>query len=117
MKRLWLGMGLCVAAVMSGSGLVRADTRAPSTQTFVLECDGATVTIVSPTFSAAAAQVVGSTGVSILQRVTSNGTVLYEHPSFGGLQSSAARLTVCTFPLGGGESLTLHVLNTPQGRR
>jgi hypothetical protein len=41
--------------------VVRADTGAPTAQTFVLGCNGETVTFVSPVENALAAQVTGTT--------------------------------------------------------
>ncbi len=73
------------------------------------------MTIVSPVFSALAAQIVGTTGVAILQyAVLSDGTVLYEHPSFKAMKASA--LTTCTTPLFGG-TVTMTVLMSPQNER
>ncbi len=101
-----------LAGVLASSASLLGDTRAPSTQTFVINCGGATVTIVSPVFAALAAQVVGSTGTAILQQVVlSDGTVIFEHPSFSALKSSA--LTSCTVALPEG-TVTLLVLMTPQ---
>jgi hypothetical protein len=69
MKKLFPLVPLCVAVMMWSAGEAGGDTRAPSTQTFVLDCGGTTVTVVSPVFSARAGQVVGTTGVGILQQV------------------------------------------------
>jgi hypothetical protein len=76
-------------------------------QTFTLECGGNTVTVVSPTDAARAAQIVGATGVGVLQRVLFEGTVLFEQPSFQALKDSA--FTTCTQ-----DGLTVVVLMTPQ---
>jgi hypothetical protein len=43
-----------LAGQIWSSGTVAADTRAPSAQTFVLECGGETITVVSPSVPAAA---------------------------------------------------------------
>ena len=107
MRKL-LGLSAFIAAgVMWNAGSATADTHAPSVQTFTLECGGTTVTVVSPIEAARAAQVVGATGVGVLQRVLFGDTVLFEQPSFGALKNSA--LTTCTQ----GE-LTVVVLITPQ---
>ena len=112
MKQLFLIVTFCVAAF----GTARADTRAPSAQMFVLECGGATVTFVSPTEPARAAQVLGTTGVGVLQRVVfsdeSGETVLFEQPSFDALKPSA--LKACTLSVSEG-TFTFVVLLTPQG--
>jgi hypothetical protein len=106
---------LVVAMGLFSGGLATADTNAPSAQTFVLSCGGATVTFVSPTFQAKAAQIVGTTGVGVLQRVvvtdSSGTTVLFEQPSFSKL--AAAKLTTCMDAIPGG-TVTLIVLTTPQ---
>ena len=115
MKRIVPVLTLCVAALGWGSGFAAGDTKGPSTQTLVLECGGATVTVVSPVESARAAQVVGSTGVGVLQQVTlSDGTVLFEQPSFEA--HDPASLTTCTVAVPG-DTLTLKVFMTPQGKR
>src|SRR6185503_11964288 len=89
---------LVVAVGLFSGGSAMADTHAPSAQTFVLNCAGATVTFVSPTFQAKAAQIVGTTGVGVLLRVvltdSSGSTVLFEQPSFSKL--APAKLTTCT---------------------
>ena len=114
MKQIVAVLTLSVAALAWGSGFAAGDTRAPSTQTQVLQCGGATVTIVSPVWSARAAQVVGSTGVGVLQQVAlSDGTVLFEQPSYGA--HDPASLTTCTVAFLG-ETLTLKVFMTPQGK-
>jgi hypothetical protein len=117
MRRFTVAVMLSLAGAIWGSGAVSADTRAPSTQTFVIECGGMTVTVVSPVFSARAAQVVGTTGVAILQQVVLYDdfgvTVLFEQPSVRALRASA--LTTCTLATPEG-TLVLTVLMTPQGR-
>jgi hypothetical protein len=112
MRQLVFVVTFVILSVLSGSETAVGDTKAPSTQTFTMECGGATVTIVSPTFSARAAQVVGSTGAAVLQRaVLSDGTVLFEQPGFQAHEPSA--LTTCTLVLGE-DMLTVTVLMTPQ---
>lgn len=114
MRQLALAVALCVA----GAGILTADNRAPNRQTFVLECGGATVTFVSPVEPARAAQIVGTTGVGVLQQVlfsdASGATVLFEQPSFKALRSSA--LTTCTVAVPEG-TVTFTVLVTPQGNQ
>jgi hypothetical protein len=108
-------MTFFLASLLSSFGPVLADTRGPSAQTFVLECGGETVTVVSPVEPAAAAQVVGTTGVGVLLQVAaSDGTVLFEQPSFQAHNSSpVTALTICTVPLNQ-DTITLVVLMTPQ---
>lgn len=113
MKKFFVVFTLSLAGVAWGFGTAAGDTRAPSTQNFVMECGGATINIVSPTFSALAAQIVGSTGTAVLQRaVLSDGTVLFEQPSFQAHKADA--LTTCTQAFLG-ETVTVTVLMTPQG--
>ena len=115
MKALVRNAVLCLVGLLATSVAVAGDTNAPNRQTFTMTCGGATVTVVSPVEPARAAQVVGTTGVGILQRVTMGGAVLFEQPSFQAHDPAA--LTTCTFPVPGGE-LTFDVLTTPQsGRR
>jgi hypothetical protein len=106
---------LVVAIGLFSGGLATADTNAPSTQTIVLNCGGTTVTFVSPTFQAKAAQIVGTTGTGVLQRVvvtdSSGTTVLFEQPSFSKLE--AEKLTTCTDAIPGA-TVTLILLATPQ---
>jgi membrane-bound inhibitor of C-type lysozyme len=87
-----------------------ADTRAPSTETFTFACDdGTTVTVVVPVEDSAAAQVVNSTDVVVLQRLSHSAFgVLYEAPSYQAL-SQRRSLTTCT-----SEELTFVLLRTPQ---
>jgi hypothetical protein len=112
MRQFFVAAMGCLVGITSMSHMVVADTRAPSTQTFVLECGSATVTVVSPVESARAAQIVGTTGVGVLQQVTFSGSVLFEQPSFRALKPSA--LTSCTTAVPGG-TLSMVVLVTPQG--
>jgi hypothetical protein len=109
MHRMWLFVSCVVAAgALVTAGAAFADTHAPSAETFTLTCGGATITVVSPTGYAEAAQVVGTTGASVLEFVTdSAGNVLFEQPSYPAL--SASKLTTCT-----ADGLTFVVLNTPQ---
>lgn len=112
MRQLVVVGALFIVGVFSHSETVVADTKAPSTQRFSMTCGGVTVTIVSPTFSARAGQVVGATGVGVLQRVTlADGTVLFEQPSFEAHDASA--LATCTSVFGE-DTLTFNVLMTPQ---
>jgi hypothetical protein len=115
MRKLFLTATVCLTGVVWSSGTASGDTLAPSVQTFVVNCGGAAVTFVSPVEPARAAQVVGTTGVGVLQQVVfsdgSGGIVVFEQPSFQALKSSA--LTTCTLPVPGG-TLTLVVLVTPQ---
>jgi hypothetical protein len=111
MKRLLVNVTAAIIGAVGLSGTALADTRSPHAQTFVLSCGGASVTFVSPVEQARAAQIVGTTGAGILQRVVFSGTVLFEQPSFQALKPSA--LTTCTQPVPGGE-VTLIVLVTPQ---
>ena len=107
MKRTRLLVVSAVAALAT-SAPAMADTNAPSAQTFVLNCGGTTITFVSPTFAARAAQIVGTTGTAILVRVVdSAGNVLFEQPSFKALRPSA--LTTCTL-----DGIAFIVLVTPQ---
>lgn len=110
MKRFCVVVTICIGVASWSLGSVSADTRAPNAQRFTLECGGATVMVVSPVEAARAAQILGTTGVSILQQVTFSGTVLFEQPSFRALSPSA--LTTCTTG-----PLTVIVLNTPQSQR
>lgn len=114
MKRLVQAAVLCLVGVVGASTPLAGDTNAPNRQTFTINCGGATITIVSPVESARAAQIVGTTGAGILQRVTFAGAVLFEQPSFQAHDPAA--LTTCTFPVPGGE-LTFDVLFTPQAGR
>jgi hypothetical protein len=103
---------LVLGAALLGAATAGADTHAPSAQTFVLTCEGSTtpVTFVSPTGAAEAAQILGATGVGILEEVTdSAGNVFFEHPGFQALSSSVA-LTTCTDQFG----FIYLVLVTPQ---
>jgi hypothetical protein len=97
MKNGALVLGLCLVLVGS-MRTAEADTHAPTTATVVLQCGGETVTFVSPTSSAEAGQVVGSTGVGVLQLVLfvdgSGSTVVFEHPGFHAHKPS--KLTTCT---------------------
>jgi hypothetical protein len=106
---------LVMAMGLLSGGPAMADTNAPSVQTIVLQCGSATVTFVSPIFQARAAQVVGTTGVGVLQRVvitdSSGTTVVFEQPSFSKL--APAKLTTCTDAFPGGTA-TLTLLMTPQ---
>ena len=112
MRRLLAATVFIVGGALSSVAVV-GDTGAPSRQTFVLDCGGLTITVVSPIEPAAAAQVVGTTGVGVLLRVAlSDGTVLFEQPSFQAHKASA--ITVCTSSFGT-ETLTLAVMMTPQG--
>ena len=114
-KRTGVTLVLVVALGLLTGGAATADTNAPSAQTFVLKCAGVTVTFVSPTFQARAAQVVGTTGVGVLQRVVltdaSGSAVLFEQPSFSRL--SPEKLTTCTDSIPGG-TVSLTLLTTPQ---
>lgn len=111
MRRRFTTAAFCMAAVGWFSGMAAADSKAPNRQTFTVSCGGATVTFVSPVEPARAAQIVGTTGVGILQQVSIGGAVLFEQPSLQALDSS--RLTTCTFPTPDGD-LTFIVLTTPQ---
>jgi hypothetical protein len=106
---------LVVAVSIFSGGPAKADTNAPSTQTFVLDCAETTVTFVSPTFHAAAAQIVGTTGVGVLLRVvltdSSGTTVLFEQPSFS--RQTPSKLTTCTQAIPGG-TVTFTLLATPR---
>jgi|SRR5688572_31462295 len=106
---------LVVAMGLLGGGSAAADTHAPTAQTFVLNCSGSTVTFVSPTFQARAAQIVGTTGVGVLQRVvvtdSSGTTILFEQPSFSNL--APAKLTTCIDAIPGA-TVMLTLLATPQ---
>jgi hypothetical protein len=95
MKRIRVVAVLAImAAALSSVGAARADTHAPSAQTFALTCGGVEVTFVSPSGPAEAAQIVDMTGVGILQQITDSlGNVLFEHPAFRAHKSSA--LTTC----------------------
>ncbi len=114
MRGMFLTALICLAAIGWTAGTASGDTSAPNRQTSVLNCGGATVTFVSPVEPARAAQIVGITGVGVLQRLVFGGSVLFEQPSFHALDPSA--LTTCTFSIPGGE-LTFVVLVTPQGGR
>ena len=103
-------LAVCAAIVPWSTASIRADTHAPSRQTITLECGGSTITVVSPTERAEAAQIVGTTGVGVLQQVTFEGVVLFEQPSFQALKDSA--LTTCTQ-----DALTVVVFMTPQANR
>ena len=100
---------VCAAIVPWSTASIRADTRAPSLQTFTLECGGSTITVVSPTEAARAAQIVSATGVGVLQQVLFEGVVLFEQPSFQALKDSA--VATCTQ-----DTLTVVVLMTPQAK-
>jgi len=114
MRQLYVAVTLCLAGVVGNSGTVAGDTRAPNAQTFEVHCGGSTLTIVSPVFSAKAGQVVGTTGAAVLQYAAlSDGTVLFEHPSFNAHKPSA--LTTCTLPFPEG-TITVVFLMTPQGQ-
>jgi hypothetical protein len=108
--RTLLLMICAIAAVALTTGnSALADTHAPSTQTFTQTCGGTTITVVSPTEHAEAAQVVGTTGTGILELVEDgNGNVLFEHPSYEALRSD--KLTTCTE-----DGLTFIVKMNPQG--
>jgi hypothetical protein len=97
----------CAAVVPWSTATIRADTHAPSVQTFTLDCGGHTITVTSPIEAARAAQVVATTGVSVLQQVRFEGVVLFEQPSFQALKDSA--MTTCSQ-----DGLTVVVLMTPQ---
>jgi hypothetical protein len=115
MRGVLLTALLCLSAIGWTAGTASGDTSAPNRQTFTVNCGGATITFVSAVEPARAAQIVGITGVGVLQRVVFGGSILFEQPSFRALDPSA--LTTCTFPVPGGE-LTFVVLVTPQaGRR
>ena len=89
--------------------VVRADTGAPTAQTFVLDCNGQTVTFVSPVEHALAAQVTGSNSVGILLRLTFENQVLFELPASRRLP--AGLITTCT-----DGPLTFTLLLTPPRR-
>ena len=116
MRQILGFLAFCAAAMVWNVASAQADTHAPSTQTFTLVCGSAIVTVVSPTEAARAGQIVGATGVGILQRVlfadSPGETVLFEQPSAQALKASA--LTSCTQAVPGGV-LTVVVLTTPQG--
>jgi hypothetical protein len=93
-----------------------ADTRAPSRQTFTLSCGGTTVTFVSPSDAAAAAQVTSSTGVGILEELTltnGSGTAVLFQTHEASTISSVATVTDCTQSTAAGV-FTFVVLITPQ---
>jgi hypothetical protein len=107
-RLLVIGAITSAAFVMGSSA--RADTHAPSAQMFTQTCGDTTITLVSPTERAEAAQVVGTTGTGILELVTDgDGNVLFEHPSYKALRPD--KLTTCTE-----DGLTFVVLMTPQHR-
>jgi hypothetical protein len=97
----------CAAIVPWSTASIRADTHAPGVQPFTIECGGSTITLVSPNEPARAAQIVGTTGVAVLQQVLFEGVVLFEQPSFQALKDSA--VTTCTQG-----PVTVVVLMTPQ---
>jgi hypothetical protein len=105
--RLHLFVAVTVASILLlSTAPAKADTHAPTTQTFTLQCGGQTVTVVSPTEHALAGQVIGATGVGILLRVTLEGTVLFESPAVTHVPGGSTK-TCTTGPL------TLTVLMTP----
>jgi hypothetical protein len=89
--------------------VVRADTGAPSAQTFVLDCNGQTITFISPVEHALAAQAVGSTTVGILLRLTFGSDVLFALPASQHLP--AGIIKTCT-----DGPLTFTLLLTPARR-
>jgi xanthine/CO dehydrogenase XdhC/CoxF family maturation factor len=95
MRTMLLGL---TAALLTGAtaftSVARADTGAPTAQTFVLNCNGQVVTFVSPVEAALAAQVTESTSVGILLRLTFDGEVLFELPASRRLP--VGLVTTCT---------------------
>ena len=87
--------------------VTHADTSAPTALTTVLQCNGSTLTFVSPVVPAMAAQVAESTGVGVLLRVSQGTEVLFEFPAFKALLP-AGKITTCT-----SGPLTFTLLLTP----
>lgn len=112
MRRPRNAVTLAVLLSLVVSGVAIADTAAPSSQTFVLDCDGTELTFVSPIEAARAAQLADGTGVGVLQRLSvDGGPVLFEAPSYAAL-SARGHLTTCM-----ADGLTFEILVTPRGGR
>jgi len=109
MKRILALAMLFLVYALAIAGSAVADTKAPSSQQFQLTCGGNPVTFVSPVGPAEAAQIVGGTGVGILQEIVSpSGDVLFQHQSSGALNPN--KLTTCS----DGDGFTYIILVTPQ---
>ena len=104
-------LGFLTTALPScpGQRSIRADTRAVSLQTFTLACGGSTITVVSPTEAARAAQIVGATGVGVLQQVLFG--VSCSSSNQVSRRSRIRAVTTCTQ-----DALTVVVLMTPQAK-
>lgn len=117
MRKVGVAVAFCLAVAVWTATTVVADTRGPNTDTFVLDCGGATFTIVTPHVGRAG-QIVGTTGVVVFQQVVitdaSGETVLFEQGSFTALDPSV--LTTCTTPIPGG-TFTFVVMITPPNDR